>query len=290
MSDEELTKLFEGYGWHPLIVAGDDDLDAEMAAALDTAYARDPRAPGARARGGEQPGAAALADDRAALAQGLDRSQGGRRGRRSRAPRRRTRCRRCRRRRTPSHLKILEDWLRSYGPEELFDDERRPRRRRSLAACPTGDLRMGANPHVNGGNLRKAARAPRPERARARRPERPGADEGSALMPLGELLRGRLPPERRTSATSGSSVPTRWRRTASARCSRSTDHAWRVAARPGDRHGPRARRADHGGPLRAQLPGLAAGLRPDRPPRRVPLLRGVHPDRRRDGQPVRRSS
>ena len=39
MSDEELTKLFEGYGWHPLIVAGPtDQLDAELAAALDTAY------------------------------------------------------------------------------------------------------------------------------------------------------------------------------------------------------------------------------------------------------------
>ena len=59
-----------------------------------------------------------------------------------------------------------------------------------------------------------------------------------------------------------------------------------VAARPRDRHGPLARRSDHGGALRAQLPGLAAGLRPDRPPRRVPLLRGVHPDHRRDGQPV----
>ena len=34
MSDEELTKLFEGFGWHPLIVDG-DDLDAALAAALD---------------------------------------------------------------------------------------------------------------------------------------------------------------------------------------------------------------------------------------------------------------
>ena len=37
MSDEELTKLFEGFGWHPLIVEG-EDLDAELARALDTAY------------------------------------------------------------------------------------------------------------------------------------------------------------------------------------------------------------------------------------------------------------
>ena len=80
MSDEELTKLFEGYGWHPLIVAGPtDELDAELAAALDTALRRDPRAPGAGARRRRAPGAPALADDRAEVAQGLDRPQGGRR-------------------------------------------------------------------------------------------------------------------------------------------------------------------------------------------------------------------
>ena len=37
MNDDELTKLFEGYGWHPMIVQG-EDLDAELAGALDTAY------------------------------------------------------------------------------------------------------------------------------------------------------------------------------------------------------------------------------------------------------------
>ena len=62
------------------------------------------------------------------------------------------------------------------------------RSRRSLAACPTGDLRMGANPHVNGGKLRKAAQAPRPGRARASTSRRPGADDGSALMQLGEYF------------------------------------------------------------------------------------------------------
>ena len=80
MSDEELTKLFEGYGWHPLIVEGDDQLDAELAAALDTALRRDPRAPGAGAQRRQAARAPALADDRAQVAQGLDRSQGGRRG------------------------------------------------------------------------------------------------------------------------------------------------------------------------------------------------------------------
>jgi len=50
------------------------------------------------------------------------------------------------------HLRILEEWLRSYRPEELFDDEGRPHElvRR---ANPEGDLRMSATPHANGGRL-----------------------------------------------------------------------------------------------------------------------------------------
>ncbi len=50
------------------------------------------------------------------------------------------------------HLRILEDWMHSYKPEELFDENGRliP----ELAAlAPKGDLRMGANPHANGGKL-----------------------------------------------------------------------------------------------------------------------------------------
>ncbi|MBV9616151.1 MAG: phosphoketolase family protein [Ktedonobacteraceae bacterium] len=50
------------------------------------------------------------------------------------------------------HLRILEEWMRSYKPDELFDDNGRllP----ELAAlAPKGDLRMGANPHANGGKL-----------------------------------------------------------------------------------------------------------------------------------------
>ncbi len=53
----------------------------------------------------------------------------------------------------PEHLKILEDWLRSYKPEELFDEQ--GRFNPDLAAlAPQGKRRMGANPHVNGGELR----------------------------------------------------------------------------------------------------------------------------------------
>jgi xylulose-5-phosphate/fructose-6-phosphate phosphoketolase len=52
----------------------------------------------------------------------------------------------------PDHLRILEDWLRSYRPEELFDDAGRPIPE-LIATAPTGDRRMGKNPHANGGLL-----------------------------------------------------------------------------------------------------------------------------------------
>ncbi|NIU61371.1 MAG: phosphoketolase, partial [Pseudomonas stutzeri] len=52
----------------------------------------------------------------------------------------------------PEHLKLLEEWMRSYRPEELFDEE--GRLQPELAAlAPRGERRMGANPHANGGTL-----------------------------------------------------------------------------------------------------------------------------------------
>ena len=59
----------------------------------------------------------------------------------------------------PAHLKQLEEWLRSYRPEELFDESGRlVPELRTLA--PEGPRRMGANPHANGGLLRKALSLP----------------------------------------------------------------------------------------------------------------------------------
>src|ERR1700681_2321755 len=52
----------------------------------------------------------------------------------------------------PEHLKLLEDWLRSYRPEELFDEQGRLKPELAELA-PTGVRRMGANPHANGGLL-----------------------------------------------------------------------------------------------------------------------------------------
>jgi xylulose-5-phosphate/fructose-6-phosphate phosphoketolase len=69
----------------------------------------------------------------------------------SRAPSARIRCR-SPTRTHPEHLKQLEDWLRSYRPEELFDGQGRLKPELAELA-PKGDRRMGANPHANGGLL-----------------------------------------------------------------------------------------------------------------------------------------
>jgi len=59
----------------------------------------------------------------------------------------------------PQHLALLESWLRSYRPEELFDAH--GRLRYQLAAlAPEGERRMGANPHANGGVLLRDLRLP----------------------------------------------------------------------------------------------------------------------------------
>src|SRR5258708_3505916 len=59
----------------------------------------------------------------------------------------------------PAHLQLLEEWLRSYKPEELFDAKGAPVAAiRALA--PAGQRRMSANPHANGGLLRKPRELP----------------------------------------------------------------------------------------------------------------------------------
>ncbi len=59
----------------------------------------------------------------------------------------------------PEHLKLLEDWLRSYRPEELFDEQGRLQPELAELA-PKGERRMGANPHANGGMLLRDLRMP----------------------------------------------------------------------------------------------------------------------------------
>jgi len=59
----------------------------------------------------------------------------------------------------PEHLKLLEYWLRSYQPEQLFDEQGRLKPELAELA-PAGERRMGANPHANGGKLLQDLRMP----------------------------------------------------------------------------------------------------------------------------------
>jgi len=87
----------------------------------------------------------------------------------------------------PAHLALLEEWLRSYRPQELFDENGRllPELRE---LTPKGERRMGANPHANGGMLRKALRLP-DFRDYAVTVEKPGTTEVGPIQILGQFLR-----------------------------------------------------------------------------------------------------
>jgi xylulose-5-phosphate/fructose-6-phosphate phosphoketolase len=87
----------------------------------------------------------------------------------------------------PDHLKLLEDWLRSYRPEELFDE--RGKFREELAAlAPTGHRRMGSNPHANGGELLQPLSMPH-FRDYAVAVPTPGSVRAEATRLLGAFLR-----------------------------------------------------------------------------------------------------
>jgi len=87
----------------------------------------------------------------------------------------------------PEHLAHLETWLKSYRPEELFNEN--GTLQPALAAlAPKGPRRMSANPHANGGLLRKALRMP-DFRDYAVAVPRPGQGEAENTRPLGRFLR-----------------------------------------------------------------------------------------------------
>jgi xylulose-5-phosphate/fructose-6-phosphate phosphoketolase len=87
----------------------------------------------------------------------------------------------------PEHLAELERWLRSYRPEELFDEAGRPRP--ELAAlAPRGIKRMSASPHANGGVLLRALALP-DFRGYGVEVVTPGAREDESTRRLGEYLR-----------------------------------------------------------------------------------------------------
>ncbi len=87
----------------------------------------------------------------------------------------------------PEHLRLLEEWMRSYRPEELFDEQGRLI---SVLAelAPVGKRRMGANPHANGGLLLKPLDVP-DFRDYAVDVKAPGRTTGEATRALGGYLR-----------------------------------------------------------------------------------------------------
>jgi xylulose-5-phosphate/fructose-6-phosphate phosphoketolase len=87
----------------------------------------------------------------------------------------------------PAHVKILEQWMKSYKPQELFDKSGRFKPELGELA-PKGDRRMSANPHANGGLLLKDLRLP-DFRRYAVAVNRPGAVEAEATRIMGAFLR-----------------------------------------------------------------------------------------------------
>ncbi len=87
----------------------------------------------------------------------------------------------------PGHLKILEDWMRSYRPEELFDKDGKLIPELAELA-PKGERRMGANPHANGGILLRDLVMP-DFRDYAVKVSKPGTENAEATRVLGVFLR-----------------------------------------------------------------------------------------------------
>jgi xylulose-5-phosphate/fructose-6-phosphate phosphoketolase len=184
---EELSRLFSGFGWTPFLVEGDDPrvMHQKMASALDgcirqirsaqdesrlSGVAKRPRWPmiilctpkgwtapkeveGHRIEGFWRAHQIPIPDAAA----------------------------------NPAHLKVLEAWMRSYRPEELFDGSGRLMPELKELA-PAGNRRISANPHANGGTLRKPLRMP-DFRKYAVPVESPGKTDAQPTYLLGKFLR-----------------------------------------------------------------------------------------------------
>ena len=157
--EDELIRLFEGYGYAPRIVAGDDPMAVHAAMAetmdalMDELAAIKARRP---VRGGRPAG---VADDHPADAEGLDRAQGRRRQARPRGPGAPTRCR-CR---TSGPIPSTSpSSRRGCGPTDPTSCSTQAGRPRDdiLDCAPRGDRRMSANPHANGGLLLRDLQLP----------------------------------------------------------------------------------------------------------------------------------
>jgi xylulose-5-phosphate/fructose-6-phosphate phosphoketolase len=187
ISEEELTSLLVGYGYKPYFVAGDapEEMHQLMAATLDTVLddiqtiqtnvrnhgltdrpqwpmivLRTPKGwTGPKIVDGK-PVEGTWRSHQVPLSQPADK---------------------------PGHLPLLEAWLRSYRPEELFDETGKLRKELADLA-PEGERRMGANPHANGGLLLKELALPNYREYAVNVPT-PGTAEAEATRILGRFLR-----------------------------------------------------------------------------------------------------
>lgn len=152
MSNQELDALFSGYGYGVRIVQLSQQIDEDMGAAVSWAYDEIRDLQG-KARGG-----AVIERPRWPMIilrtpkgwtgpQKIDGKQIEGTFRSHQVPAKDVQT-------NPAHLKIIEQWMRSYRPDELFNRDGRPAED-IRALCPTGDRRMAMNPHALGGRVRR---------------------------------------------------------------------------------------------------------------------------------------
>ena len=186
VDDEERAEFLRGNGYAPLVVAGDDPerMHRQMAAALDEAFDSIHRIQ-QRARAGDLgrprwPMLVLISPKGWTGPKVVDGRQVEGTFRAHQVPLSEVRT-------NPKHLEQLEQWMRSYRPQELFDD--RGRLRAELAElAPEGPRRMGANPHANGGLLLRELRLPE-FREYAVAVSAPGAGDAEDTRVLGRFLR-----------------------------------------------------------------------------------------------------
>jgi xylulose-5-phosphate/fructose-6-phosphate phosphoketolase len=183
ISREELVKLFEGYGYTPYIVEGDEPalMHQQMAETLDRILAQI-RAIRAEARPGERPRWPML----------ILRTPKGWTGPKTVDGKKTEGFWRAHQvpipdMSTPEHIRLLESWMKGYRPDELFDEAGRPRPE-IVSLAPAGERRMSANPHANGGILRRDLRLPDPSAYAVEVPH-PGEHDGEATAVMGTYLR-----------------------------------------------------------------------------------------------------
>jgi xylulose-5-phosphate/fructose-6-phosphate phosphoketolase len=187
MADEELTMLHRGYGWRPRIVEKrpDRDLDRDLADAFEQSY-REIREIQSRARAGRR-------DERPGWPMVILRTPKGmgapkmHHGHALEGSWRAHQVPIANAAKDPAELATLEAWLRSYGPDEIFEEGG------ALAAyievtCPKGPRRMGMNAYANGGALCRDLELPNPRGYAVRSSTRGGLKSGS-IEPTGAFLR-----------------------------------------------------------------------------------------------------